>query len=349
MADKPVKIPRWNDDLTNNTEPAEAKKDEGWTANEKPIPSSFFNWLQNLYGEWIKWIDERFFNTLGGFGAVASPGVGIKKLVVDATGISPFAQAAIHAIGGDDVAAVHGVSAQGGSNGGAGVIGQSLAGGTQDGVRGISESAGGSGVFGQGQNTNPGVTGSSQSGYGVVASADPTTPAKAALRLVPQDANPTSPLEGDVYVNSVLKVVRFYNGTSWLTLSTSTIFGNDYQSAVSLARSTTTSATFQTKATLTTPALTGTYRIGWKAAIDNTGTPAANLGEFRLQNTTDATTVGTTRVYQAKASACRDLTGGLAEVVFAGVAKTFEIQFRDQAGGNTQGIEDARIEIWRVM
>jgi len=57
---KPTKIPRWADTGTI-VEPAEAKKDSGWVTTEKP-PASYFNWLENLSGQWFKWLDERLFD-----------------------------------------------------------------------------------------------------------------------------------------------------------------------------------------------------------------------------------------------------------------------------------------------
>ncbi len=121
-------------------------------------------------------------------------------------------------------------------------------------------------------------------------------------------------------------------------------FGNDYQTAVSETRSTTTSSTFQNKVQLITPALTGTYRVGWGAIVDN----ADDAGEFRLQNVTDAATLDGPAVGTFAEALDRSPVGGFREVVFTGSAKTFEIQFRDQVGGNTQGIQQARIEVWKV-
>lgn len=144
--------------------------------------------------------------------------------------------------------------------------------------------------------------------------------------------------EGGLLYDTTTNTARVSNGTSWIQLG----FGSDYQTAVEIARTTTTSATFQTKIALTTGALTGPHRISWTAVADNTA-----LGEFRLQNVTDATTVGAVRIFRGSAGERQD-QHGFARVVFTGAAKTFEIQFRDQAGGNTQGIRDARIEIWRI-
>jgi hypothetical protein len=121
-------------------------------------------------------------------------------------------------------------------------------------------------------------------------------------------------------------------------------FGRDYQTAVSLARSTTTSQTPQTKVTLTTGALTGTYRIGWCAAVD---AAQEKLVHARLYNNTDAALVGVDKVAYSHRAACVWSVGGFAEVTFSGSAKTFYLQYASNAG-DTVGIADARIELWRV-
>lgn len=58
---KPLKVPRWNDDLTNQTEPPEDKKDEGWVVDDQP-DGSFWNWLLFYTGAWFKWFNERHFD-----------------------------------------------------------------------------------------------------------------------------------------------------------------------------------------------------------------------------------------------------------------------------------------------
>ena len=131
------------------------------------------------------------------------------------------------------------------------------------------------------------------------------------------------------------------------------LFGRDYQTAVSVALSTTTSTTFQTKITLTTPSLTGTYRLGWCALVGQSNT--GDKVECRLRNTTDGVTLGADPVgsgangsrNEPKDILDRMTTAGFAEVVFSGAAKTFELQYRQQ-GGNTASIRNAHVEIWRV-
>ncbi len=53
---KPATIPVWNTGGSNNTEPSSGQKIAGWATNAVP-PSSFFNWMQKLYGEWLTWLD----------------------------------------------------------------------------------------------------------------------------------------------------------------------------------------------------------------------------------------------------------------------------------------------------
>lgn len=161
---------------------------------------------------------------------------------------------------------------------------------------------------------------------------------EAIVKRLREEAGPTDLTMGAVADGQFLK----RSGAA--IVGQSQVFGNDSQSAVSAPRSTTTSAVFQNKVTLTTPALTGTYRLAWHAVVDNFG----NLGEFRLQNTTDGATLGATVVWKTNDNDNRLPVGGFAEVVFAGAAKSFAVQFRARSAGDTQGIQDARIELWRV-
>jgi hypothetical protein len=122
------------------------------------------------------------------------------------------------------------------------------------------------------------------------------------------------------------------------------MFGGGYATALSAARSTTLNAAFQAKTTLVSAALTGTYRVSWMAVVD----AAAEFEvEAQLYNSTDVAVVGAAQRSWVKMAAERVHVGGFAEVVFAGVAKTFVVQYRS-VGGVTVGIQDARIELWRV-
>lgn len=125
-----------------------------------------------------------------------------------------------------------GVSATGGATNGSGVSGTAI--GTGTGVLGTAGNSSGYGVKGvSGAATNlaacAGVTthnnvaailgdSTGAQSYAVVASADTSSPVKAALRLVPQDTAPSSPGEGDIYANSATDTLNYYNGTAWYRL-----------------------------------------------------------------------------------------------------------------------------------
>jgi hypothetical protein len=57
-------------------------------------------------------------------------------------------------------------------------------------------------VSGVGAGLGTGVRGTAESGYGVIAESDPTNPARAALRTVPQAGDPSVPLPGDSVYNT---------------------------------------------------------------------------------------------------------------------------------------------------
>jgi len=123
------------------------------------------------------------------------------------------------------------------------------------------------------------------------------------------------------------------------------VFGQDYQRAESLAESQTTLATYQDKVSLTTPALTGTYRVAWGAMVTNTD----KVGQVQLYNSSDAAVVGFEIPFRPKlATDDYPTVGAVHEITFTGSAKTFIVQYKDGAGGNTQSIKDAWIEVWRV-
>lgn len=123
-----------------------------------------------------------------------------------------------------------GVRGTGSANGAGGVFsGGSTSG---DGSRNFAVGTGKDGSYGEGPSTSPGdgagVRGKGFTGYGVIAESDLTSPAKAALRIIPQNADPnTSPQTGDVIITSATHTdgegyVKVYNGTSWVKIGTQT-------------------------------------------------------------------------------------------------------------------------------
>jgi len=163
----------------------------------------------------------------------------------------------------------------------------------------------------------------------ISAMTEKTTPIAADLLVIEDSA--ASNAKKKVQIGNVLNII---------------VFGKDYQTAVADARTTTTSATFQNKTTLTTGALTGTYRVAWTAVLD-IGTPKVNA-EAQLYNTTDSAILGAVQVLYGVDTSDRKNCGGFAEVTFAGAAKTFYIQYRSVNGVATVGIQAAKIELWRV-
>jgi hypothetical protein len=132
------------------------------------------------------------------------------------------------------------------------------------------------------------------------------------------------------------------SGTTIAGGAAPTSFGQDYQTAQNDADTTTTSATYVSALSLTTPALTGTYRVMAYAMVENVD----KIGQYRLQNTTDAATLGVESDLRVKTNDMAWHAYG--DVVFTGAAKTFQIQFKDGSGGETQTIRQRRIELWRV-
>jgi len=132
-------------------------------------------------------------------------------------------------------------------------------------------------------------------------------------------------------------------GGSYSTIGS--VFGGDYVGASSRPRSTTTSALFQTKTTLATPVLTGNYLVVWHAIVDQSS--ASSQIEVRLLNVTLGFSMGSWQLVQPTASIERIFMGGRAGFSLAAASNTFEIQYR-ALGGNTAGIQDAVIEVWRV-
>lgn len=162
MATKPVKTPDWNTGGANNTEPNSAKKILGWVVNEKPA-SSFFNWLQKLTGEWLKYLQDGDFvadagSTLFGVqGTGDGVGDGVRGNGGSGGGRGGSFQAGSGG-GGDGAFAQGDLSGAGlratGGASGAGVIGHSN--GSQAGVDGLGLGTG-PGVKGTGNASAPGV------------------------------------------------------------------------------------------------------------------------------------------------------------------------------------------------
>lgn len=126
------------------------------------------------------------------------------------SGVQGIASAGVAGISG-----VRGLGNVGAATGVAGTGGPTAG----DGVRGTGGTDG-AGVRGTGTGIGAGVIGvGGATGYGVQAQADTTSPARAAMRIVPQDTAPTIALKGDVYFDDVLNKLRIYSGVAWETVT----------------------------------------------------------------------------------------------------------------------------------
>ena len=136
----------------------------------------------------------------------------------------------------------------------------------------------------------------------------------------------------------------------------SQIFGLDYQRVDSDALFTTGAGmpaglnfVLKPGATLTTPALTGTYRVAWELLVNSS---SANVNTAaRLHNVTDALDVGGVQTFEPSSSSAEieDMVKS-APVLFTGAPKTFEIQITKLLGPNPGFVSCAFgvIEIWRI-
>lgn len=110
-----------------------------------------------------------------------------------------------------------GVSAIGGPSAGEAVLGTGSW-TEQAGVRGSTSAAAldtTAGVIGSGLGDAAGVRSTAAAGYGMIAQSDTSSPARAAFRKVPQNADPTTPLMGDEMHRSDLDVPRVYTDSLW--------------------------------------------------------------------------------------------------------------------------------------
>lgn len=151
-----------------------------------------------------------------GVGAPASPGSGTAGAGGNVTGGS-----ATTGVGGHGLVATGGATSNVAGTPGRGVdaTGGAGSGGTAGGigVRGTGGGTASTGVEGVATAGGAGVRGDGTAGaYGVVANGDTTSPTHASLRVVPQNAEPSSsPASGDVIVHTTTGKMRAHDGTKW--------------------------------------------------------------------------------------------------------------------------------------
>lgn len=124
-----------------------------------------------------------------------------------------------------------------------------------------------------------------EDGHGVVAESDTSAPQKSALRIVPQDADPSvSPAMGDVYVHEATGKVMIYNGASW-DRAIAQAYANP--SASSAVTNTTTETAFDRSYTIPAGMLRNLSTVRIRAAARVTG---YNSGSLALRLKLDGVT-----------------------------------------------------------
>lgn len=154
----------------------------------------------------------------------------------------------------------------------------------------------------------------------------------------------TAPVSGDIFLIEDSAAAGAKKKLQFANVIGGVIFGKDYTAQASEGESTTTSASWQDKVTLTTPALTGVYRVNWYVEIK---TSASNkFPQARVYNDTDGVELGFGQRTFSNAE-IYDNFSGYANVTFTGVAKTIKLQFANTSGGTTT-VRRARLSVWRV-
>jgi hypothetical protein len=209
----------------------------------------------------------------------------------------------------------------------------------------LSGTTAGTGCTGRGRGDATGVLGTAADGYGVVASSDTTSPTRSALRIVPQNADPTTLADGDVWVNSSTEELSVRQSS----VTTRVVVRRDGQcEGFSSNASTVTdnASTFTTViAVVVSAPRTGTVRITLTGEV---GRDAAGSIDVRCRDVTAGANAVTTRNVALFQSAVfeRHFVIRATYVLPATGSRTFELQIASNgsAGGNVS-IRDGSIEI----
>lgn len=225
-------------------------------------------------------------------------------------------------------------------------------------IGGASSSA--TGVTGAGLGDGTGVHGDAADGYGVMAESDTSSPVRSAFRIVPQDADPTTPLEGDMYHRD-LEGPATYAAALWRRIWYTTAgiahgFGHDgtgpgAPGAVG-GGTFTTIATAAVSAPLA-PRKTGTVLIevsgNFGFNVSPGGVPS-KIGELRVFDNTSGVNVTAVRnLYglvddSALADPGHSFSWVFAYAVPAAGPRTFLLQMRSTYGSNMEH-EDCSIRV----
>lgn len=156
--------------------------------------------------------------------------------------------------------------------------------------------SGANAVLGQALGDGVGVKGLAVDGYGVVAESDTSTPKRAALRVVPQDADPTTALEGDIHYNSDEDQLKGYIDSRWQGLW-ATEDGFTRSTPVTLgADSNNDSVTYTTLCSTALPSPYDPKKVGdvmlWASGeFGNAGATLHTGIDMRIRDTTSGVTI----------------------------------------------------------
>jgi hypothetical protein len=104
-----------------------------------------------------------------------------------------------------------------------------------------------------------------------------------------------------------------------------------------------------TKLTMTTPALTGTFRLQWSAIIDYSQT-SRDMSIRVVDATIPASPIVLWEsVFRPVSTTVRQSVGGFISLAFIGAARTLAMQFRNQNTGDISAVAYAHMDILRVQ
>jgi hypothetical protein len=124
------------------------------------------------------------------------------------------------------------------------------------------------------------------------------------------------------------------------------IFGSEYQSAQSLAESSTSATSYQQKLRLTTGVVpAGDYRLGWKYSWKYSNSRDEFHARVQLDDTTTLHEVDIADIFRDK---YYRREGGFAKVTLTNASHTFDIDYKSGSESHKASIIDAEFEFWRI-
>lgn len=243
-----------------------------------------------------------------------------------------------------------GVEATGGATAGPGVLGTpgSAAGFGIDGRSHASASSTGAAVRGLATADGTGVHGQAADGHGVVAVSDTSSPTRSALRVAPQDADPTTRANGDIWQNSTTDELSVQQASAVRRLVWRTNGQCDAYAAAAGPTSDN-AATFTNACSVSLGAPNAPPRAG-VVRIRVTGEVGRDAGgsiDIRVRDTTSSATAGSRNValYQTGTYE-RDIAWTFTYTLPAAGARDFEVQIASNAsGGANVSIRNVTITI----